>query len=77
MSRPTIKIHNATTDEVVEREMNDEEFAQFELDQKNWQKKEELRAKVEATEQLAKSQAEEKLAALGLTIDDLKALGLG
>lgn len=29
----TIKIHNAETGEVIEREMNDEEFAQYEKDE--------------------------------------------
>jgi hypothetical protein len=33
MTRPTIKIHNAETNEVIEREMNDDEFAQYEADQ--------------------------------------------
>lgn len=33
MSRPLIKIHNVTTDEIIEREMNDVEFAQYEIDQ--------------------------------------------
>lgn len=33
MSKPIIKIHNVETNEVIEREMNAKEFAQFELDQ--------------------------------------------
>jgi hypothetical protein len=33
MSKPMIKIHNAETNEVIEREMNDVEFAQYEADQ--------------------------------------------
>lgn len=33
MSRPIIKIHDVSTDEVIEREMNDIEFAQYEIDQ--------------------------------------------
>ena len=32
MSRPTVKIHNALTNEVIEREMNDAEFTQYEAD---------------------------------------------
>jgi len=32
MSRPTVKIHNALTNEVTQREMNDAEFAQYEAD---------------------------------------------
>lgn len=30
---PTIKIHNVETDEIIEREMNAEELAQWEIDQ--------------------------------------------
>ena len=33
MSRPMIRIHNTQTDEVIDREMNDAEFAQLEADQ--------------------------------------------
>ena len=65
MTRPIITIHNITTDEIVNREMTDTEFAQYEADQA---------AQVEAD--AAKAAAQAKLAALGLTTDDLKALGL-
>ena len=73
MSRPFIKIHNATTDEVIEREMNDEEYSQYQIDLANTEEKKQAKAKAAA----AKAAAEAKLAALGLTTDDLKALGLG
>jgi hypothetical protein len=33
MTRPIIRIHNLSTDEVIDREMNDTEFAQYEADQ--------------------------------------------
>ena len=72
MTKPIIRIHNTQTDEVIDREMNDAEYAQ------HLQK---LEAKVikdaeaEAKAQ-AKIAAEGKLAALGLTTDDLRALGL-
>jgi len=33
MTRPIIRIHNTETDEIIDREMNDQEFAQYELDQ--------------------------------------------
>jgi len=33
MSKPIIRIHNTQTDEVIDREMNDQEFAAFEADQ--------------------------------------------
>jgi hypothetical protein len=72
MSRPMIRIHNTQTDEVIDREMNDEEFAQYEIDKANYEVK---KAEAEAKAQ-AKAAAEGKLAALGLTTDDLRALGL-
>jgi hypothetical protein len=31
--RPMVRIHNVETDEVIDREMNDAEFAQYEADQ--------------------------------------------
>jgi hypothetical protein len=33
MTRPTIAEHNIQTDEVIVREMNDAEFAQYQIDQ--------------------------------------------
>ena len=32
-TRPTVRIHNSQTDEVIDREMNDAEYAQYEADQ--------------------------------------------
>jgi hypothetical protein len=68
---PIITIFNSNG-EVIEREMNPDELAQWEADKA--QAKAELEAKNQAA--LAKAAAEAKLAALGLTADDLKALGL-
>ena len=70
---PTITIHNAETGEIIQREMDANELAQWEIDKANAQKEKEAELKVEA----AKEAAEAKLTALGLTTDDLKALGLG
>jgi hypothetical protein len=36
MTKPIIKIVNAETGEEIEREMNAEEFAQYEIDQANY-----------------------------------------
>ncbi len=72
MTKPIITIHNIETDKVIEREMNDAEFAQYEIDQANAVASQ---AKAEAKAQ-AKATAEGKLAALGLTTNDLRALGL-
>jgi hypothetical protein len=32
-TRPTIRIHNIETDEIIDREMDETEFAQYEADQ--------------------------------------------
>ncbi|NBV75993.1 MAG: hypothetical protein EBR59_08575 [Methylococcaceae bacterium] len=67
MSKP-IKIINDGT-QIIEREMTDEEFKQWQTDNANAAKaKQEAQAKREA--------ALSKLALLGLDSDDLKALGL-
>ena len=66
MSKPLIQIG----DEV--REMNDAEFAQYEKDLSTAETEKQL----EATKAAKKAAAEAKLAALGLTADDLAALGL-
>ena len=34
MSRPLIRVHNIETDEIIDREMNDDEFAEYEKAQK-------------------------------------------
>jgi len=72
MTKPTIRIHNTETNEVIDREMNDDEFAQYEANKAaDLVEKAEAKAKAQA-----KATAESKLAALGLTTDDLRALGL-
>lgn len=72
MSNPMIRIHNTDTDEIIDREMTDSEFAQYEADQIQ---AEALKAEIEAKAQ-AKLAAQTKLEALGLTVEDLTALGL-
>jgi hypothetical protein len=72
MTRPIIRIHNAGTNEVINREMNDEEYSQWQTDRAAI----EAEAQVKAATAGAKAAAEAKLEALGLTADDLKALGL-
>ena len=72
MTRPITRIHNTETDEVIDREMNDEEY---EVYQEMNAMTEQYQAEAEAKEN-AKAAAESKLAALGLTTDDLRALGL-
>jgi hypothetical protein len=72
MTRPLIRIHNTEIDEVIDREMNDDEFAQYQASQAKFEAdKAETEAKA-----TAKVAAQAKLAALGLTVEDLQALGL-
>lgn len=70
--RPIKRIHNLQTDEIIDRQMNDDEFAQWQKDQENEIERQKLLAEAAAK----KAAAEAKFAALGLTADDLKALGL-
>ena len=68
MTNPIIREHNLETDEIVDREMTDNEYANFirlpELTEE------------EIAKQEAKATAQAKLEALGLTLDDLAALGI-
>lgn len=67
MARPMIRIHNVETDEVVDREMNDDEFAIYEAEQ-------EAKAEAEAN---AKAQAATKAALLerlGITEEEARLL---
>ena len=72
MTKPMVRIHNVETDEIIDREMTDDELAKLKQDQEAFQaEKAQAAAKADA-----KAAAEAKLAALGLTTDDLRALGL-
>jgi DNA-binding transcriptional regulator YhcF (GntR family) len=70
MKRPTITIHNQENDEIVTREMNDQEFADYQKLNADWLAEKEKRDAAEA----AKASAIEKLAALGLSVDEVSAL---
>jgi len=72
MNRPIVRMHNTETGEIVDREMNDAEFAQWQIDKAQA----EAQAQAEIQKATAKLNAEAKLQALGITADDLKALGL-
>lgn len=72
MSRPLTTIVNAETGETESREMNDLEFEAYQAIQAELADEATAKAKAEAD----KAAAQAKLAALGLTADDLKALGL-
>ena len=66
-ARPMVRIHDIETNEVIDREMNDSEFAQYEVDQ--------VAAAAQAAAKAAK--ATEKAALLkrlGITADEAKLL---
>jgi pantoate kinase len=66
-TRPIIRIHNTETNEVIDREMTVEEFAQHEADQ--------LADLAKQAEADAKAAAKQAIAdRLGLTADELKLL---
>jgi hypothetical protein len=66
-TRPMVRIHNVETNEVIDREMNDEEFAQYEADQAaNAIRQAEAEAKATAKAAL--------LAQLGITEEQAKLL---
>jgi hypothetical protein len=67
LTRPTVRIHNIETDEVIDREMNDAEFAQYQADQAT------------RVAQQAEADAKETAKAaildrIGLTADELKTI---
>jgi hypothetical protein len=67
-----IKIHNVETGEIIERDMTAEELKQLELDRQSAAKYVEAENEIKAKKEAAQG----KLAALGLTAEDLQALGL-
>jgi hypothetical protein len=69
MTKPMTRLHNSDTGEIIDREMTDAEFAEY-------TKHNDFIAKMQDEEDKAKTKAEAKLAAIGLTADDLKALKL-
>lgn len=69
-TRPMVRIHDLATDEIIDREMNDTEFAEWEAEQ-TAQAEAQAQAEANAT---AREATIAKLAALGLTPEDLAAL---
>ena len=67
MSKPIIRIHNTQTNEVINREMNDAEFAQYRADQERYA--------TEASEAEAKAtQKAALLERLGISEDEARLL---
>ena len=67
MTRPMVRIHDLETNEVIDREMNDAEFAQYETDQA-------AQAELAAAEAAKAAEKEALLARLGITADEAKLL---
>jgi hypothetical protein len=72
MTNPIIRIHDLETNEVIDREMTEAEFAAWSAQKAI----DDAKAEEVAAAQADKAKAEAKLEALGITADDLKALGL-
>jgi hypothetical protein len=66
-TRPMVRIHDLATNEVIDREMNDAEFAQHEIDVADYKAK---KAEAEA-QAITKT---ELLDRIGLTADELKTI---
>ena len=66
-TKPMVRIHNTETNEVIDREMNDDEFAQYQIDKAN---ADAIKAEAEAKE-TAKAAILDRI---GLTADELKTI---
>ena len=66
-TRPTIRIHNQETDEVIDREMNDVEFAKYEEDRA-------AKATAQAEAEARATAKAALLAQLGITEEQAKLL---
>lgn len=67
MTRPMIRIHNTETNEILDREMNDFEFEQYQIDQEIESARQlEIESKMIARQEI--------LDRLGLTADEAKLL---
>ena len=67
MTKPMIRIHDTLTDEVIDREMTNEEYAAFQADQ-------ELQLVEKAKAEQAASDKAALLGKLGITADEAKLL---
>ena len=67
MSKPIIRIHDLSTNEVIDREMNDVEFAQYELEKAN-------AAAAQAEAEARAAQRQVILSRLGITEEEARIL---
>lgn len=70
MTNPMIRIHDVETNEIIDREMNAAELAQHKIDVAASK----VKADEAAAKETAKASALAKLAALGLTEDEVNGL---
>ena len=66
-TRPIVRIHNTETNEIIDREMNDSEFAAYQADQ-------ELQVSVKVAEDTKIAQRSALLERLDITEDEAKLL---
>ena len=66
-TKPLVRIHDLATDEIIDREMNDAEFAQYQADQA-------ANAIANAEAQVKENAKAAILDRLGLTADELKTI---
>jgi pyridoxine 5'-phosphate synthase PdxJ len=76
MEKQYKQIGDAITGEVVRIELTEDEYAELAQRQKDAADAETMQLQAQAKAETDKATAQAKLAALGLTADDLKALGL-
>ena len=67
MTRPMIRIHDLATNEVIDREMNDQEFAAFEANQA-------AQAAAKAEAEAKETQRQALLSRLGITEEEARIL---
>ena len=67
MTKPKIRIHDLATGEIIDREMNDQEFAEFEANQA-------AQAEAQAAEAAKAAQKQAVLDRLGITAEEAKLL---
>ena len=67
MTKPMIRIHNVETNEIVDREMNDQEFAAYEADQA-------AQAEAQTTANAKAAQRQGILSRLGITEEEARIL---
>ena len=72
MTKPMVRIHDTATDEVIDREMTDAEYAEYQAAEARDAAMNEAIAQAKQVKEAAQA----KLEALGLTAEDLKALGI-